>query len=38
LFLTSVLFMILFLSMTSADRGEYQHDVDAYRASKLAPK
>jgi cytochrome c oxidase subunit IV len=38
LFLTSVLFMILFLSMATADRGEYQHDVDAYRASKLAPK
>ena len=38
LFLTSVLFLILFLSMTSADRGEYQRDVDAYRASKLAPK
>lgn len=38
LFLTSVLFMILFLSMATADRGEYQNDVDAYRASRLAPK
>jgi cytochrome c oxidase subunit 4 len=38
LFLTSVLFLILFLSMTSADRGEYQRDVDAYRAGQLAPK
>jgi cytochrome c oxidase subunit 4 len=38
LFLTSVLLMILFLSMATADRGEYQHDVDAYRASRLAPK
>ena len=38
LFLTSVLFLILFLSMTSADRGEYQHLVDEYRASQLAPK
>jgi cytochrome c oxidase subunit 4 len=38
LFLTSVLFLILFLSMTSADRGEYQRAVDEYRASKLAPK
>lgn len=38
LFLTSVLFLILFLSMATADRGEYQHDVDAYRAQQLAPK
>jgi len=38
LFLTSVLFLILFLSMTTADRGEYQHLVDEYRASQLAPK
>lgn len=38
LFLTSVLFLILFLSMATADRGEYQHDVDAYRATQLAPK
>ena len=38
LFLVSVLFLILFLSMTTADRGEYQLDVDAYRAQQLAPK
>jgi cytochrome c oxidase subunit 4 len=38
LFLTSVLFLILFLSMATADRGEYQNDVDAYRAQQLAPK
>jgi cytochrome c oxidase subunit IV len=38
LFLTSVLFLILFLSMSTADRSEYQHDVDAYRAIQLAPK
>jgi cytochrome c oxidase subunit 4 len=38
LFLTSVLFLILFLSMTSTDRGEYQHLVDEYRAAQLAPK
>jgi cytochrome c oxidase subunit IV len=38
LFLTSVLFLILFLSMATADRGEYQHDVDAYRAIQIAPK
>jgi cytochrome c oxidase subunit 4 len=36
LFLTSVLFVILFLSMTAADRGEYQHEVDAYRATQLS--
>lgn len=38
LFLTSVLFLILFLSMTSTDRGEYQHLVDEYRAEKLQVK
>jgi cytochrome c oxidase subunit IV len=38
LFLTSVLFLILFLSMATTDRGEYQNDVDAYRAQQLAPK
>jgi cytochrome c oxidase subunit 4 len=38
LFLTSVLFLILFLSMATTDRSEYQHDVDAYRALQLAPK
>ncbi|HKY34494.1 MAG TPA: cytochrome C oxidase subunit IV family protein [Polyangiaceae bacterium] len=38
LFLTSVLFLILFLSMATTDRGEYQHDVDTYRAIQIAPK
>jgi len=36
LFLTSVLFLVLFLSMTTTDRGEYQHLVDEYRAQQLA--
>jgi cytochrome c oxidase subunit IV len=35
LFLTSVLFLVLFLSMTTTDRGEYQHLVDEYRAQQL---
>jgi len=34
LFLTSVLFLILFLSMTLTDRSEYDHDVEAYRAAQ----
>jgi cytochrome c oxidase subunit IV len=38
LFLTSVLFLILFLSMTTTDRGEYQHLVDEYRAQQLQVK
>jgi len=38
LFLTSVLFLVLFLSMTSTDRGEYQHLVDEYRAQQLGVK
>jgi cytochrome c oxidase subunit IV len=38
LFLTSVLFLILFLSMTTADRGEYQQAVDEYRAQQLNAK
>jgi caa(3)-type oxidase subunit IV len=38
LFLTSVLFLILFLSMTTTDRGEYQHLVDEYRAQQLGVK
>ena len=36
LFLTSVLFLILFLSMATTDRGEYQQLVDEYRATQLA--
>jgi cytochrome c oxidase subunit 4 len=35
LFLTSVLFLILFLAMARTDRGEYQHSVDEYRAQQL---
>ena len=38
LFLTSVLFLILFLSLTSNDRGEYQHSIDEYRALQLQAK
>ncbi len=38
LFLTSVLFLILFLSMATTDRSEYQRDVDTYRAIQIAPK
>jgi cytochrome c oxidase subunit IV len=34
LFLTSVLFVILFLSMAITDRGEYDKDVEAFRASQ----
>ncbi len=30
LFLTAVLFVILFLSMSITDRGEYQHNIDLY--------
>jgi len=38
LFLTSVLLLILFLSLTTNDRGEYQHLVDEYRAQQLQQK
>lgn len=38
LFLTSVLFLILFLGMTTADRGENQHAIDEYRAQQLGTK
>ncbi len=34
LFLTSVLFVILFLSMTITDRGEYDKDVEAFRQAQ----
>jgi cytochrome c oxidase subunit IV len=34
LFLTSVLFLILFLSMTLTDRSEYDHDLEAFRAAQ----
>jgi len=33
LFLTSVLFLILFLSLSVNDRGEYQRDIDTYTNS-----
>jgi cytochrome c oxidase subunit 4 len=35
LFLTSVLLLILFLSLTTNDRGEYQQSVDDYRTLQL---
>lgn len=38
LFLTSVLFLILFLAMSTADRGENQHLIDEYRAMQLGNK
>jgi len=38
LFLTSVLFLILFLSMATTDRGEYQNLVDEYREQQLNTK
>jgi len=34
LFLTSVLFLILFLSMAITDRGEYDKDVEAFRQAQ----
>jgi cytochrome c oxidase subunit 4 len=34
LFLTSVLFLILFLSLTVNDRGEYEKDIEAFRAAQ----
>ena len=38
LFLTSVLFLILFLSMSITDTSEYQHDVEAFRAAQAQAK
>jgi cytochrome c oxidase subunit IV len=38
LFLTSVLFLILFLSMSITDRSEYDRDVEAFRQSQAQPK
>ena len=35
LFLTSVLFLILFLSLSTNDRGEYQPDIEAFQASQV---
>lgn len=34
LFLTSVLFLILFLSLSVTDRGEYQPDIDFFQTSE----
>jgi cytochrome c oxidase subunit 4 len=34
LFLISVLFLILFLSMSVTDRGEYEHDIQYYQQMK----
>jgi cytochrome c oxidase subunit 4 len=34
LFLTSILFVILFLSLTVNDRGEYEKDIEAFRAAQ----
>ncbi len=34
LFFTSILFLILFLSMAVTDRGEYDKDVEAFRAAQ----
>ena len=36
LFMTSILFLILFLSLTLNDRGEYEKDIEAFRASQAA--
>jgi cytochrome c oxidase subunit 4 len=37
LFLTAVLFVVLFLSMSITDRGEYQHNIDLYQSGTAAP-
>ena len=36
LFLTAVLFVVLFLSMSITDRGEYQHNIDVYQNATSA--
>jgi len=38
LFLTSVLFLILFLSMSITDRSEYDRDLEAFRQSQAQGK
>ena len=38
LFLTSVLFLILFLSMSITDRSEYDRDLEAFRAAQAQGK
>jgi cytochrome c oxidase subunit 4 len=37
LFLTAVLFVVLFLSMSITDRGEYQRNIDLYQNTTSAP-
>jgi cytochrome c oxidase subunit 4 len=34
LFLTSVLFLILFISISLTDRSEYEHDLETFRAAQ----
>jgi cytochrome c oxidase subunit 4 len=34
LFLTSVLFLILFMSISLADRSEYEHDLESFRQAQ----
>ena len=36
LFLTAVLFVVLFLSMSITDRGEYQHNIDLYTTTSTS--
>jgi len=36
LFLTAVLFVVLFLSMSITDRGEYQQNIDLYQSTTAA--
>jgi cytochrome c oxidase subunit 4 len=36
LFLTAILFVVLFLSMSITDRGEYQHNIDLYQNTTSA--
>jgi caa(3)-type oxidase subunit IV len=38
LFLTSVLFLILFMSLSINDRSEYEADIETYRAAQAQPK
>lgn len=38
LFLTSVLFLILFLSMSITDRSEYDNEIEAFRQSQAQQK
>ena len=38
LFLTSVLFLILFMSLSINDRSEYEADLETYRAAQAQPK